>query len=235
MFGHLGLDGIPDDHAALELMHHILTGGAFVSRMMEQLRTRTGITAAQYGMAEPGRGVRNPYVWRFSGNPETLARGIRLALEEIRRYATRGSRRRSSRRRERRTSRASSRRPTTRRTAPPSAWPRNNSSACTVHRSTGYLNYYAGDSRAGRGAAPPHAGRCERGRTEIPGSGQPRHRGGRAAGRHPGGRSAGGGRAGPVAAARRRPDRAAARAPELRAGRPRSHGVGRHGVGHRLR
>jgi predicted Zn-dependent peptidase len=84
MFGHLGLEGIPDDHAALEVMHHILTGGAFVSRMMEQLRTRTGITAAQYGVAEPGRGVRNPYVWRFSGNPETLARGIRLALEEIR-------------------------------------------------------------------------------------------------------------------------------------------------------
>jgi predicted Zn-dependent peptidase len=90
MFGHLGLEGIPEDHAALEVMHHILTGGAFVSRMMEQLRTRTGITAAQYGMAEPGRGVRNPYVWRFSGNPETLARGIRLALEEIRKVRDEG-------------------------------------------------------------------------------------------------------------------------------------------------
>jgi predicted Zn-dependent peptidase len=84
MFGHLGLDGIPDDHAALEVMHHILTGGAFISRMMEQLRVRTGITAAQYGAVEPGRGTRYPYVWRFSGNPETLARGIRLALDEIR-------------------------------------------------------------------------------------------------------------------------------------------------------
>jgi predicted Zn-dependent peptidase len=84
MFGHLGLEGLPDDHAALEIAHHILTGGAFISRMMEQLRTRTGITAAQYGIAEPGRGTRMPYAWRFSGSPETLAEGIRLALGEIR-------------------------------------------------------------------------------------------------------------------------------------------------------
>jgi predicted Zn-dependent peptidase len=85
MIGHLGIEGQPDDHAALEVMHHILAGGGFISRMMELLRTQTGITSALYGEVEPGRGVPNPYLWRFSGNPETLARGVRLALEEIRR------------------------------------------------------------------------------------------------------------------------------------------------------
>jgi zinc protease len=84
MLGHLGIEGLPEDHAALEVAHHILTGGAFLSRMMEELRTRTGITSAQYGTVEPGRGVRMPYAWRFSGRPETLVEGIRLALGEIR-------------------------------------------------------------------------------------------------------------------------------------------------------
>lgn len=84
MLGHLGLEGQPEDHAAVELMHHVLAGGGFISRMMELLRTQTGITAALYGELEPGRGTPNPYLWRFSGSPETLARGIRLALEEIR-------------------------------------------------------------------------------------------------------------------------------------------------------
>jgi predicted Zn-dependent peptidase len=90
MIGHLGIEGRPQDHAALEVMHHILAGGGFISRMMELLRTQTGITSALYGEVEPGRGTRNPYVWRFSGNPETLARGVRLAVEEIRRMRDEG-------------------------------------------------------------------------------------------------------------------------------------------------
>jgi len=85
MLGHVGLDGIPEDHAALEMMNYILSGGAFVSRMMELLRTDTGITSALYGSVEPGMDAPFPYVWRFSGNPETLAWGIRLAVEEIER------------------------------------------------------------------------------------------------------------------------------------------------------
>jgi zinc protease len=83
LLGHLGIQGLPADHAALELMHHILAGGGFVSRMMELLRTETGITAALYGEVEPGRDTVNPYLWRFSGRPETLARGIWLAIEQI--------------------------------------------------------------------------------------------------------------------------------------------------------
>ncbi len=83
MLGHPGLDGFPEDHAAVEVMNYILAGGAFVSRMMELLRTQTGITSALYGSVEPGRGVQYPYVWRFSGNPETLAQGVRLAVAEL--------------------------------------------------------------------------------------------------------------------------------------------------------
>ncbi|MCA1801874.1 MAG: insulinase family protein [Rhodothermaceae bacterium] len=84
IMGHPGIEGLPDDHAALEVMHHILAGGGFISRMMELLRTQTGITSALFGEVEPGRGTPNPYLWRFGGNPETIAEGIRLALEEIR-------------------------------------------------------------------------------------------------------------------------------------------------------
>jgi predicted Zn-dependent peptidase len=90
MLGHPGLDGFPDDHAALEVMHYILAGGAFVSRMMELLRTQTGITSALYGSVEPGRGVQLPYLWRFSGNPETIAEGIRLAVAELERMRDEG-------------------------------------------------------------------------------------------------------------------------------------------------
>jgi zinc protease len=90
ILGHLGIQGQPEDHAALEVMHHVLAGGGFVSRMMELLRTQTGITSALYGELEPGRATPNPYLWRFSGNPETLARGVRLAVEEIRKMRDRG-------------------------------------------------------------------------------------------------------------------------------------------------
>jgi predicted Zn-dependent peptidase len=88
MLGHRGLAALPRDpreHAALEVMNYILSGGAFVSRMMELLRTDTGITSALYGSVEPGGEVPFPYLWRFSGNPETLATGVRLAVGEIER------------------------------------------------------------------------------------------------------------------------------------------------------
>ena len=90
VIGHLGIEAIPEDHAALEVMNYVLSGGGFVSRMMKLLRTDTGITAALAGEVEPGRGTTNPYVWRFSGRPETLARGIRLALEQIQRMRDEG-------------------------------------------------------------------------------------------------------------------------------------------------
>lgn len=83
LIGHAGIEGTPPDHAALEVMNYILSGGGFVSRMMKLLRTDTGITSALSGSVEPGRGVVNPYLWRFSGRPETIAQGVRLALEQI--------------------------------------------------------------------------------------------------------------------------------------------------------
>jgi predicted Zn-dependent peptidase len=83
LIGHAGINGIPEDHAALEVMNYILSGGGFVSRMMKLLRTDTGITSALSGSVEPGRGVVNPYLWRFSGRPETIAQGVRLSLEQI--------------------------------------------------------------------------------------------------------------------------------------------------------
>ena len=90
MLGHLGLDGKPENHAAIELMHYILAGGGFVSRMMEELRVQTGITSALFGELGPGRDITNPYLWRFSGNPETLAEGIDRALRQIERMAAEG-------------------------------------------------------------------------------------------------------------------------------------------------
>jgi predicted Zn-dependent peptidase len=81
--GHGGIAGLPEDHAALEVMNYILSGGGFVSRMMKLLRTDTGITSALYGSVEPGRRYHNPYLWRFTGAPDTIARGVRLALEQI--------------------------------------------------------------------------------------------------------------------------------------------------------
>ena len=81
--GHAGIAALPEDHAALEVMNYILSGGGFVSRMMKLLRTDTGITSALYGSVEPGRNVVNPYLWSFTGAPETIARGVRLALEQI--------------------------------------------------------------------------------------------------------------------------------------------------------
>ncbi len=83
LIGHAGIQGIPADHAALEVLNYVLSGGGFVSRMMKLLRTDTGITSALSGSVEPGRGVVNPYLWRFSGRPETIAKGVRLALEQI--------------------------------------------------------------------------------------------------------------------------------------------------------
>ncbi|MBA3297332.1 MAG: insulinase family protein [Acidobacteria bacterium] len=83
LIGHAGILGLPDDHAALEVMNYILSGGGFVSRMMKLLRTDTGITSALSGSVEPGRGVVNPYLWRFSGRPETIAQGVRLSLEQL--------------------------------------------------------------------------------------------------------------------------------------------------------
>ena len=83
LIGHGGISGIPEDHAALEVMNYILSGGGFVSRMMKLLRTDTGITSALSGSVEPGRDVVNPYLWRFSGRPETIAQGVRLSLEQI--------------------------------------------------------------------------------------------------------------------------------------------------------
>jgi zinc protease len=90
MLGHAGIEGIPEDHAALEVMHHILAGGGFISRMMELLRTQTGITSALFGEIEPGLDTPNPYLWRFSGNPETLLEGVTLALAEIRKMHENG-------------------------------------------------------------------------------------------------------------------------------------------------
>ena len=90
MMGHLGIQGQPEDHAAIEIMHHILVGGGFVSRMMELLRTQTGITSAVYGKIEPGRDEINPYVFRFGGNPESIAHGIYLAHQEIRKMHEHG-------------------------------------------------------------------------------------------------------------------------------------------------
>jgi len=81
--GHVGIEGSPDDHAALEVMHHILAGGGFTSRMMTLMRSETGVTSALYGEVEPGRGTANAYQWRFGGNVETLATGIEQALQEI--------------------------------------------------------------------------------------------------------------------------------------------------------
>ena len=90
MLGYTGIAGRPADHAALEVMHYVLAGGGFGSRMMDELRTRRGLTAALYGEVRPVRFGQGTYVWRFNGNPDTIAEAIRLALAEIERMRTGG-------------------------------------------------------------------------------------------------------------------------------------------------
>jgi hypothetical protein len=46
MMGYPGIAGVPEDDAALEIMHYVLAGGGFASRMMDELRTSRGLTAA---------------------------------------------------------------------------------------------------------------------------------------------------------------------------------------------
>jgi predicted Zn-dependent peptidase len=145
MLGHAGLEGIPEDHAALEVMNYILAGGAFVSRMMELLRTQTGITSALYGSVEPGRGVQYPYLWRFSGNPETLAEGVRLAVAELERMRDEGVTREEFE--GARTSYVQGLIPSSYETAHRSAerLAQKELLGRYLYQSSGYLNYYAGD------------------------------------------------------------------------------------------
>jgi predicted Zn-dependent peptidase len=145
MLGHRGLDSIPRDHAALEIMNYILAGGAFVSRMMELLRTDTGITSALYGSVEPGSGAPFPYVWRFSGNPETLARGVRLAVEEIERIRRDGVTEREFE--GARTSYLQGLIPASYETSHLAAerFAQRELLGRYLYQSPGYLNYYAGD------------------------------------------------------------------------------------------
>jgi predicted Zn-dependent peptidase len=90
LMGHVGVEHNQDDAYALELVHYVLCGGGFVSRMMYELRTRTGITSALFCHLEPGLGIANPYAWRFSGRPATLAEGIAIAIAEIEKMRSRG-------------------------------------------------------------------------------------------------------------------------------------------------
>jgi zinc protease len=83
IMGYPGVAGVPDDDAALEVMHYILAGGGFASRMMDELRTSRGLTAALYGEVKPTRFGRGAYAWRFSGNPDTIAEAIKVAFAEI--------------------------------------------------------------------------------------------------------------------------------------------------------
>jgi hypothetical protein len=49
-----------------------------------------GITWALFGYGESGSHVGFPYLWRFNGNPKPLARGVLLAVEEIKRIRAEG-------------------------------------------------------------------------------------------------------------------------------------------------
>ena len=90
MMGYPGIAGVPEDDAALEIMHYVLAGGGFASRMMDELRTSRGLTAALYGEVKPTRFGRGAYAWRFSGNPDTIAEAIKVAFAEIEKMRANG-------------------------------------------------------------------------------------------------------------------------------------------------
>jgi predicted Zn-dependent peptidase len=175
--GRAGIAGTPDDHAALEVMNYVLSGGGFVSRMMKLLRTDTGITSALYGSVEPGRGVVNPYLWSFTGAPETIARGVRLALEQIALMHENGVTEEEFQ--AARTAYIDGLVPASYETAHLVATRLATKALFGQYdyQSPQYLNYYAGDAEQLAALRKLTRGRTSAARREkVPGSGEPRHR-----------------------------------------------------------
>ena len=185
LIGHAGIRGIPEDHAALEVLNYILSGGGFVSRMMKLLRTDTGITSALYGSVEPGRAVVNPYLWQFTGAPETIARGVRLSLEQIEKMRDGGVTEEEFQ--AARTAYLDGLVPASYETAHEIATRLATRALFGLYdyQSPQYLNYYAGDADQLGALREAHPRRRQSRRAEVPRSVEHRHRGGGAAGRDP--------------------------------------------------
>jgi hypothetical protein len=81
--GYPGFTGLPDDHAAFELMNYIFCGAGQGSRLFQRLRTEKGLTAAVYCEADPRLDGPATYEIRFSGNPPTVAEAIWQTCEDL--------------------------------------------------------------------------------------------------------------------------------------------------------
>jgi zinc protease len=88
--GYPGFRGMPDDHAAFDLVHYILVGAGQGGHLFQLLRTKLGLTAAVWGEADPRE--KGPTTWeiRFAGNPPTLAEAIRQTCRAVERVRSEG-------------------------------------------------------------------------------------------------------------------------------------------------
>lgn len=88
----IGQPGFPrsdPDFMALTLANHILGGGGFSSRLMQEIRERRGLTYGISSFFSPGRHA-GPFAVTMSTRPEQAAEAVALIQQELRRFVSEG-------------------------------------------------------------------------------------------------------------------------------------------------
>ena len=88
----IGQPGFPrsdPDFMALTLANHILGGGGFSSRLMQEIRERRGLTYGIFSFFSPGRHA-GPFAVSMSTRPEQAEEAVALIHAELRRFITEG-------------------------------------------------------------------------------------------------------------------------------------------------
>lgn len=88
----IGQPGIPrsdPDFMALTLANHILGGGGFSSRLMQEIRERRGLTYGIFSYFSPGRHA-GPFAVSMSTRPDQADEAVALIHQELRRFIKEG-------------------------------------------------------------------------------------------------------------------------------------------------
>jgi len=88
----IGQPGFPrsdPDFMALTLANHMLGGGGFSSRLMQEVRERRGLTYGIFSAFAPGRHA-GPFTVSMSTRPEQADEAVALIHQELRRFITEG-------------------------------------------------------------------------------------------------------------------------------------------------
>ena len=80
--GHLGIEKKNPDYFAVKVMNYILGGGGFASRMMDEIRSKRGLTYGIQSVFDPGKLEGAFEVSTFTQNDSTAA-AITAVIEEI--------------------------------------------------------------------------------------------------------------------------------------------------------